>query len=139
MSDTTPGSEPTSEPTPEPTPDPTPSGTTSSGAITSGQAVDTLKGAHRLDLGVIGAGVLVFLGSLLPYYTVSVDGFGASASSSVNAWHGFFGWFAAVLALAGEIGLPFSRIGRFEAGAGLALTDRGAPAPLPEKLGFEHG
>ena len=44
-----------------------------------------------------------------------------------------------VLALAEEIGLPFSRIGRFEAGAGLTLTERGAPVPLPETLGFEHG
>ena len=45
----------------------------------------------------------------------------------------------AILALAGEIGLPFSRIGRFEAGAGLTLAERGAPVPLPASLGFEHG
>ncbi len=45
----------------------------------------------------------------------------------------------AILALAEEIGLPFSRIGRFEAGAGLSLTDRGAPVPPPARLGFEHG
>jgi thiamine-monophosphate kinase len=45
----------------------------------------------------------------------------------------------AILALADEIGLPFSRIGRFEAGAGLALSDRGAPVPPPARLGFEHG
>ncbi|HYN45161.1 MAG TPA: thiamine-phosphate kinase [Allosphingosinicella sp.] len=45
----------------------------------------------------------------------------------------------AILALADEIGLPFSRIGRFEAGAGLILTDRGRPVPLPATLGFEHG
>ncbi len=45
----------------------------------------------------------------------------------------------AVLALAGEIGLSFSRIGRFAAGAGLILTDGGAPVPLPAGLGFEHG
>lgn len=44
-----------------------------------------------------------------------------------------------ILALADEIGLPLSRIGRFEAGAGLALTDRGEPVPLPARLGFEHG
>jgi len=46
---------------------------------------------------------------------------------------------AGLLALAEEIGLPFSRIGRFEAGAGLALSDRGAAVPLPARLGFEHG
>jgi len=45
----------------------------------------------------------------------------------------------AVLALAEEIGLPFSRIGRFEAGAGLVLSERGTPVPLPARLGFEHG
>jgi len=46
---------------------------------------------------------------------------------------------AGLLVLAQEIGLPFSRIGRFAAGAGLALSDAGAPVPLPAKLGFEHG
>ena len=45
----------------------------------------------------------------------------------------------AILALADEIGLPFSRIGRFEAGDGLSLSERGAPVPLPARLGFEHG
>lgn len=45
----------------------------------------------------------------------------------------------ALLALAEEIGLPFSRIGRFEAGAGLTLTERGEAVPLPASLGFEHG
>jgi len=44
-----------------------------------------------------------------------------------------------VLALAEEIGLPFSRIGRFAAGGGLTLTDRGEAVPLPTSLGFEHG
>ncbi|HYI48338.1 MAG TPA: thiamine-phosphate kinase [Allosphingosinicella sp.] len=45
----------------------------------------------------------------------------------------------AILALADEIGLPLSRIGAFAAGSGLALTERGAPVPLPARLGFEHG
>jgi thiamine-monophosphate kinase len=45
----------------------------------------------------------------------------------------------AILALAEEIGLPFSRIGRLTAGAGLSLTDRGASVQLPARLGFEHG
>ncbi len=44
----------------------------------------------------------------------------------------------AILALADEIGLPLSRIGRCEAGEGLRLTDTGAPVPLPARLGFEH-
>jgi thiamine-monophosphate kinase len=45
----------------------------------------------------------------------------------------------AILALSDEIGLPFSRIGRFQAGAGISLSARGDPVPLPERLGFEHG
>jgi thiamine-monophosphate kinase len=45
----------------------------------------------------------------------------------------------AILALAEEIGLPFSRIGGFAAGAGLSLTEDGTPVTLPDRLGFEHG
>jgi hypothetical protein len=60
-------------------------------------AAETLKAAHRLDLATIGAGVLAFLASLMPYYTVSYSGVGGS----FNAWHGFFGWFGALCALAG--------------------------------------
>jgi thiamine-monophosphate kinase len=44
----------------------------------------------------------------------------------------------AILALAEEIGLPLSRVGRFAAGSGLALTDAGEPVDLPDSLGFEH-
>ena len=43
-----------------------------------------------------------------------------------------------ILALADEIGLPCSRIGRFEAGTGLVVTEAGESLTLPEKLGFEH-
>ncbi|HET9427221.1 MAG TPA: thiamine-phosphate kinase [Allosphingosinicella sp.] len=45
---------------------------------------------------------------------------------------------AAILNMAEEIGLPCSRIGRFEAGEGLVLTDHGELMTLPETLGFEH-
>jgi thiamine-monophosphate kinase len=45
----------------------------------------------------------------------------------------------ALHALADELGLPFSRIGACVAGAGLTLSDKGAPVPLPPRLGFEHG
>lgn len=31
-----------------------------------------------------------------------------------------------------------TRIGRFDAGRGLALTDAGAPVPLPDRLGYVH-
>ena len=48
------------------------------------------------------AGLVAFIASLLPFYTVSVDMAGFSASNSFSAWHGFFGWAAALLALAGS-------------------------------------
>jgi len=95
MSESTPGAEPTPEPTPEPT-----ASTPSSSSTSANEAVATLKAADRFDLGTIGAGVLVFLGSLLPYYTLSIEGIGGAGSGSVTAWHGFFGWFAALAALA---------------------------------------
>jgi len=60
---------------------------------------ESLKSAHRIDLGIIGLGVLVFILSLFPYYKASVDIAGFSYSESANAWHGFFGWFAALVAL----------------------------------------
>jgi len=43
-----------------------------------------------------------------------------------------------LLALADEISLSLTRIGRFEAGSGLRLEDRGEIVPLPDRLGFEH-
>jgi len=45
----------------------------------------------------------------------------------------------ALLALAEQLGLPFTRIGACVQGAGLMLSDHGAPVPLPPSLGFEHG
>ena len=35
--------------------------------------------------------------------------------------------------------VPATRVGAFAAGAGLTLTDRGIPVPLPPKLGWLHG
>lgn len=46
---------------------------------------------------------------------------------------------AAILALAGALGLPLSRIGAVEAGAGLRLSNGGEPLTLPPRLGWEHG
>jgi thiamine-monophosphate kinase len=45
---------------------------------------------------------------------------------------------AEILALSDEIGLPFTRVGRIEAGAGLRLLDHGKEIPLPPQLGYEH-
>lgn len=45
----------------------------------------------------------------------------------------------AIIALADRLGLPLTRIGRIEPGAGLALRDAGGTVPLPARLGYEHG
>jgi hypothetical protein len=44
------------------------------------------------------------------YYKVSVDGFQGFAGASVtaSAWHGFFGWFAALCALLGAVAVGVS-------------------------------
>ena len=98
MSESTPGAEPTPEPTPSSssTPGSTP------GSTSANDAVATLKGADRLDLATIGAGILVLLASFMPYYTMSYDlgAFGGETSGSASAWHGFFGWFAMLCAVA---------------------------------------
>lgn len=96
---------PPAAPTPPPAaPTPPPAGATgsSSGGASYDMAAakETLQGANQLDLGMIAAGVVAFFASMLPFYTASVSAGGFSASGHASAWHGFFGWFAALVALA---------------------------------------
>ena len=77
------------------------------GGMTADQFKSTVQGAHQYDLGIIAAGVLAFLLSFFPYYTASFGGF----SDSESAWHGFFGWFAALVALAVAVGLALRLFG----------------------------
>jgi hypothetical protein len=49
---------------------------------------------NPLDWGILGVGLLAFIFSFIDFYTVG--------PFSANAWHGFFGWFAVLLALAGS-------------------------------------
>jgi hypothetical protein len=93
--------------TPPPAAPPPPPAAGSGAPASGGQQYDfdqakaTLQGAHKFDLGIIGAGVIAFIASLLPFYTVSVSAGGlGGASGSVSAWHGFFGWFGILVALA---------------------------------------
>src|SRR5882672_12464275 len=58
----------------------------------------------RLDWGILAAGFLAFIFSFVSYYTVSYHG----ASGSENAWHGFFGWFAMLVAVAASIVLALN-------------------------------
>jgi hypothetical protein len=57
---------------------------------------------HRLtplDCGIVSAGVVAFVLSYFGYYTASVGG----VTRTTGAWHGFFGWFAAAVALLGAL------------------------------------
>jgi hypothetical protein len=56
-----------------------------------------------MDWGILVAGVLALIFSTFDYYTATAKAAGNSASDSISAWHGFFGWFAALLALAAAI------------------------------------
>ncbi|MBE7189612.1 hypothetical protein [Jatrophihabitans endophyticus] len=78
-------------------PPPPPPGTSPAGP---GGSFDP-KAFNPLDWGILAAGVLAFIFSLFDYYTVSASAGGISVSDSASAWHGFFGWFAALLALVG--------------------------------------
>jgi len=71
-------------------------------AAPSASPVQTLSPAGWTQLA---AGPIAFLASVLPFYTVSVSMMGFSSSGSASAWHGFFGWAAVVLALAGSAAL----------------------------------
>jgi hypothetical protein len=58
-----------------------------------------------LDWGILTTGVLAFIFSFVSYYTYSAKGFG---SADENAWHGFFGWFAMLVALLSSVLLAVS-------------------------------
>ncbi|MBA3309935.1 MAG: hypothetical protein H0U28_07730 [Nocardioidaceae bacterium] len=74
-----------------------PSGPTGSSRPAGG---NPLAGSNQFDLAQIGAAILLFIVSLFPaFYSYSTEGGGVSYSTGVNAWHGFFGWFAVLLAL----------------------------------------
>jgi hypothetical protein len=57
------------------------------------------KAVNPLDWGILAAGFLALIFSFFDYYTISYSGSFGSASASASAWHGFFGWFAAIVAL----------------------------------------
>lgn len=46
---------------------------------------------------------------------------------------------AEIRAVAERLGVALTQIGKVEAGSGLSLAARGAPVPLPPRLGWEHG
>jgi len=66
------------------------------------------KSVNGLDWGIIAAGVVAFIFSLFAFYTysvsISIAGLSTTSRSvSWSAWHGFFGWFAVLLAMVAAI------------------------------------
>jgi hypothetical protein len=97
-----------SQPPPPPPSQPPPvSGSRQGGSFDADAAKAAFQGANPIDWVIMGAGVLAFILSFFPYYTVHLGGFGASG----NAWHGFFGWFAALAAVAGAAVVVLSILG----------------------------
>ncbi len=82
------GASPTSASGPAPT-------SRSSGGMPAAMATQ-----HNFDLAQIGLGVVLFIASLLPFYSYSVHIASLSTSASFTAWHGFFGWFGVLLGMA---------------------------------------
>ncbi|MBA2560959.1 MAG: hypothetical protein H0V07_13945 [Propionibacteriales bacterium] len=107
---------------------PSPAGGTPAGASSTARAsssststaANPLADLHRFDLAQIGLGALLFVASLLPFYSYSFNGGALSVSQSYSAWHGFFGWFGVVLgvaaagvlavALLGNVAIPSLRL-----------------------------
>lgn len=55
---------------------------------------------NPMDWAILALGFFAFIFSFFSYYTASAHFEGISVSASESAWHGFFGWFAAFVALA---------------------------------------
>jgi hypothetical protein len=72
-------------------------GTEAVPAHASNRAVD-VKAINPLDWAILACGFFAFIFSFFSYYTASVKGV-LRVSGSFGAWHGFFGWFAALIAL----------------------------------------
>lgn len=88
-----------------------PTGASTGSPYDFNQARATLQQAHRFDLGMIAAGVVAWLAGFMPFYTASVGAGGFSASTSGSAYHGFFGWFAVWVALAGAAAVAAALFG----------------------------
>ena len=75
------------------------------------QAKAAFQNAHKFDLGIVAAGVVAWLAGFMPFYTASVSAGIVSASTSGSAYHGFFGWFAVWVALAGAAAVVVALVG----------------------------
>lgn len=100
------GSGPAQPPQPPqpPVPPPAPAGRQWPGPPPPAQpgpaAPSELGRVNPMDWGILVAGFLALIFSFFDYYTAKATALGFSTSASESAWHGFFGWFAAIVALA---------------------------------------
>jgi hypothetical protein len=113
------GSEPSATPPPPPAPPPPPPAAATfppqatdpgwaappppAGAGAGAGGPVDLAAVKPMDWGIIAAGILALIFSTFDYYTGTAKAEGRSISSSINAWHGFFGWFATLVALAASV------------------------------------
>ena len=96
------GPPPGMPPTPPPPPPGGYGGATPSGGGFNPQSV------NPLDWAILALGLLTFIFSFLSYYTATAKAFGFKVSVHENAWHGFFGWFAMICAVAASIVVAIS-------------------------------
>jgi hypothetical protein len=96
------------------------------GGYNADQMKASMQAANPYDLGIIAAGVVAFIFSLFSYYKYSASGGGFTVSATQSAWHGFFGWFAALVALAASIALAAALFAKIALPFPLRLTVLGA-------------
>jgi thiamine-monophosphate kinase len=111
--------------------------------VSDGLLIDAARLGHAS-----GVGITIELDQvpLSPNYLAALGGGRAARLRAASAGDDYELLFTAparsgarIAQLAETLGLPLTRIGRCEAGAGLQLRDGDAPVPLPERLGYEHG
>lgn len=61
------------------------------------------KALNPMDWVILAMGPLALIFSFFSFYTASVHIAGFSQSVHENAWHGFFGWFGALVALLASV------------------------------------
>jgi hypothetical protein len=67
------------------------------------------KSVDTLDWGILGAGLLAFIFSFMSFYSYSDKHCSSDCLTIHNsAWHGFFGWFAVLLAVIGAAAVALS-------------------------------
>ena len=121
MTDPTPSAapeEPTSEPRAEGPANSLPSAEQAKAQVEAkvGEAKAVLSAMHRLDLGIVIAGAVALVASVLPFFTMEVNVLGVGQTESFSAWHdviggGFFGWIGVMAAVGGALAMVLPLMG----------------------------